>query len=119
MDKISPSFVVTEILEIVQVSLAKGFTKTHSRTTPGLIVTTKGKVSYRYNGTRYISDAYHPLLMPQDAEYKITSDEDSISIVINFTCAEPYYSDIIQQCTANFSKQALKMENLWVLKLRF
>ena len=82
--------IVTDIVEVLMISSPKGrFEKIYNRSCYGLSFCIDGQITYTHNGTKFVSDNTHAILLPQGQSYTLYGDKKGLFPVINFTCREP------------------------------
>lgn len=90
LDKI----IITKIHNIFTVNHRKGYhTVMNNRPSYGLCFCTDGEVVFTLDGTQYISDTAHVVLMPQGATYDTVSEKGGSFPIINFTCDASFHTD--------------------------
>lgn len=62
----------------------------------GLSFCAEGQISYTHNGKTFVSDRNHAVILPQGQTYTLHCDKSGTFPVINFKCAAPLCSTIIQ-----------------------
>ena len=112
------SHVISEgISKAVTVELARGATiPILDRPSAGLIVATRGQVSYVLDGRSYLSDEGHALLLSPGITYRLTSLTDSASVVINFDIRGELPFRGIQSYELDLSGMARRIENTWTFQ---
>lgn len=88
MEKLK-KIVVTEIVEVLNVSSPKGrFGKINGRKNYGISFCIEGQITYTHNGKEYVSDPKHAIILPQGQSYTLRGDKNGIFPVINFKCRD-------------------------------
>ncbi|MBR2633955.1 MAG: helix-turn-helix transcriptional regulator [Clostridia bacterium] len=116
--KLENPITVTDIRPPILVRSQKGriFTMTR-RQSFGISLCISGQITYRMNGSRYVSTPDCAVLLPQGGSYTLHDDENGLFPVINFLCEKPICSEILvlplenpQGCLQDFKK----LQNLFL-----
>lgn len=82
--------IVTDIDNIMTISSPKGrYVKMTDRRWYGLSFCTEGQMTYTHNGTEYVSDPDHAVILPQGQSYSLYCNKKGVFPLINFKCMEP------------------------------
>ena len=109
--------IIERILRIASVDIAAGGGKQMTqRESMGIIIATKGSLTYSHLGHDYISDENHILIMPRGISYTFKSKDDSTSIVINFASKNEPAMDTIFSLEEDLKSFGKTLENLWVFE---
>ena len=122
MDNIGiQDMVVKNIHMIIKVSLKKNdIININNRKDIGLIFAENGTLNYQYKGKNFISDTNHALLLPENIDYSLLSNEDSSSFVINFSINNPLLLEEIKIFNFKFAsieKILSNLSSLWTFKV--
>ena len=108
---------ITDILRIVSVKHRQNSGMTmNERESAGLIVALSGQLKYSLNGTDYVSDPGHALLLSKGITYSFVSITESISVVINFETKENMPFNGIESIECDARSMATRMENNWAFQ---
>ena len=81
--------VVTDVVGAINVFSPRGTVgRINVRQSYGLSFCREGQITYCMNGSDYISDNRHIIILPQGQSYTLRSDKTGMFPVINFTCTD-------------------------------
>lgn len=113
------SITVQKIQNVFVVPSIRGYDTTiKEREFYGLSFAYGGRISYHWNGKRYLSDASHAILLPQGETYFLCREESGDFPVINFTCDKDFNASgflLTPLChPQSYLRDFERMRSLWL-----